>query len=126
MINPADVAALAVHLMTNTAVTGATFDIDGGQQFVEGELRGGVMDVCSSPQAAKLGSRTLSRVETRVQIRLGLRRSENTSVSHEGKWSRIGPRRTADRHGYHPGGRSSPRRPTLEPSTAAPLSISAF
>ena len=30
------IAALAVHLMTNTAVTGATFDIDGGQQLVEG------------------------------------------------------------------------------------------
>jgi len=29
-----EVAALAVHLMTNTAVTGATYDIDGGQQFV--------------------------------------------------------------------------------------------
>jgi hypothetical protein len=28
--------ALAVHLMTNKAVTGATFDIDGGQQLVEG------------------------------------------------------------------------------------------
>jgi NAD(P)-dependent dehydrogenase (short-subunit alcohol dehydrogenase family) len=28
-----DVAALAVHLMVNTALTGATFDIDGGQQF---------------------------------------------------------------------------------------------
>jgi NAD(P)-dependent dehydrogenase (short-subunit alcohol dehydrogenase family) len=34
VITPADVAALAVHLMVNTAVTGATFDIDGGQQFV--------------------------------------------------------------------------------------------
>jgi NAD(P)-dependent dehydrogenase (short-subunit alcohol dehydrogenase family) len=33
---PADIAALAIHLMTNTAVTGATFDIDGGQQLVEG------------------------------------------------------------------------------------------
>ncbi len=32
VIGPTDVAALAVHLMTNTAVTGATFDIDGGQQ----------------------------------------------------------------------------------------------
>lgn len=31
----ADVAALAVHLMTNTALTGATYDIDGGQQLVE-------------------------------------------------------------------------------------------
>ena len=29
-----DVASLAVHLMTNTALTGATYDIDGGQQFV--------------------------------------------------------------------------------------------
>jgi NAD(P)-dependent dehydrogenase (short-subunit alcohol dehydrogenase family) len=34
VVGPADVAALAVHLMTNTAVTGATYDIDGGQQFL--------------------------------------------------------------------------------------------
>jgi NAD(P)-dependent dehydrogenase (short-subunit alcohol dehydrogenase family) len=34
VVGPADVAALAVHLMTNTAVTGATYDIDGGQQLV--------------------------------------------------------------------------------------------
>jgi NAD(P)-dependent dehydrogenase (short-subunit alcohol dehydrogenase family) len=34
VVSPADIAALAVHLMTNTAVTGATFDIDGGQQLV--------------------------------------------------------------------------------------------
>jgi NAD(P)-dependent dehydrogenase (short-subunit alcohol dehydrogenase family) len=32
---PADIAALAVHLMTNTVVTGATYDIDGGQQLVD-------------------------------------------------------------------------------------------
>jgi NAD(P)-dependent dehydrogenase (short-subunit alcohol dehydrogenase family) len=36
VVGPADIAALAVHLMVNTAVTGATFDIDGGQQLVEG------------------------------------------------------------------------------------------
>jgi NAD(P)-dependent dehydrogenase (short-subunit alcohol dehydrogenase family) len=36
VINPADIAALAIHLMTNTAVTGATFDIDGGQQLIGG------------------------------------------------------------------------------------------
>jgi NAD(P)-dependent dehydrogenase (short-subunit alcohol dehydrogenase family) len=35
VVGPADIAALAVHLMTNTAVTGATFDVDGGQQLVE-------------------------------------------------------------------------------------------
>jgi NAD(P)-dependent dehydrogenase (short-subunit alcohol dehydrogenase family) len=29
-----DVAALAVHIMSNTALTGATYDIDGGQQLV--------------------------------------------------------------------------------------------
>jgi len=33
VVGPADVAAVAVHLMTNTAVTGATFDVDGGQQL---------------------------------------------------------------------------------------------
>jgi NAD(P)-dependent dehydrogenase (short-subunit alcohol dehydrogenase family) len=36
VVGPADIAALAVHLMTNTAITGATFDIDGGQQLLEG------------------------------------------------------------------------------------------
>jgi NAD(P)-dependent dehydrogenase (short-subunit alcohol dehydrogenase family) len=34
VVGPDDVAALAVHLMVNTALTGATFDIDGGQQLV--------------------------------------------------------------------------------------------
>jgi NAD(P)-dependent dehydrogenase (short-subunit alcohol dehydrogenase family) len=34
VVGPADVAALAVHIMCNTALTGATYDIDGGQQFV--------------------------------------------------------------------------------------------
>jgi len=34
VVGPADIAALAVHLMANTAVTGATYDIDGGQQLV--------------------------------------------------------------------------------------------
>ena len=36
VVGPADIAALAVHLMANTAVTGATFDIDGGQQLLPG------------------------------------------------------------------------------------------
>ena len=35
VVGPEDVAALAVHLMSNTALTGATFDIDGGQQLVQ-------------------------------------------------------------------------------------------
>jgi NAD(P)-dependent dehydrogenase (short-subunit alcohol dehydrogenase family) len=34
VVGPADIAALAVHIMSNTALTGATYDIDGGQQFV--------------------------------------------------------------------------------------------
>lgn len=36
VVRPDDIADLAVDLMTNTAVTGATFDIDGGQQLIEG------------------------------------------------------------------------------------------
>jgi NAD(P)-dependent dehydrogenase (short-subunit alcohol dehydrogenase family) len=34
VVGPQDVAALALHLMTNTALTGATYDIDGGQQLL--------------------------------------------------------------------------------------------
>ena len=34
VVGPADVAALAVHIMSNTALTGATYDIDGGQKLV--------------------------------------------------------------------------------------------
>jgi NAD(P)-dependent dehydrogenase (short-subunit alcohol dehydrogenase family) len=34
VVGPADVAALAVHIMSNAALTGATYDIDGGQQLV--------------------------------------------------------------------------------------------
>ncbi|MFE6806376.1 SDR family oxidoreductase [Streptomyces sp. NPDC057696] len=34
VVGPADVAALAVHIMANGALTGATYDIDGGQQLV--------------------------------------------------------------------------------------------
>jgi hypothetical protein len=36
VVGPADVGALAVHLMTNTTITGATCDIEGGQQLVAG------------------------------------------------------------------------------------------
>src|SRR5256885_7626749 len=35
VVGPADVAALAVHIMTNTALTGGTYDIDGGQRSEE-------------------------------------------------------------------------------------------
>jgi NAD(P)-dependent dehydrogenase (short-subunit alcohol dehydrogenase family) len=34
VVGPADIASLALHLMTNTALTGATYDIDGGQQLL--------------------------------------------------------------------------------------------
>jgi NAD(P)-dependent dehydrogenase (short-subunit alcohol dehydrogenase family) len=36
VIGPADIAALAVHIMSNTALTGETYDIDGGQQLLCG------------------------------------------------------------------------------------------
>ena len=34
VVGPDDVAALIVHVMTNTALTGAVYDIDGGQQLL--------------------------------------------------------------------------------------------
>ena len=34
VVGPADIAALAVHIMSNLALTGGTYDIDGGQQLV--------------------------------------------------------------------------------------------
>jgi NAD(P)-dependent dehydrogenase (short-subunit alcohol dehydrogenase family) len=36
VVGPADVAALAIHIMVNETLTGATYDIDGGQQLVAG------------------------------------------------------------------------------------------
>ncbi|HJZ64314.1 MAG TPA: SDR family oxidoreductase [Candidatus Acidoferrum sp.] len=35
VVGPDDVAELALHIMKNAALTGATFDIDGGQQLIE-------------------------------------------------------------------------------------------
>ncbi len=34
VVGPEDVAALAVHIMANTALTGAAYDIDGGQKLI--------------------------------------------------------------------------------------------
>lgn len=34
VVGPDDVAMLILHLMTNTALTGATYDVDGGQQLL--------------------------------------------------------------------------------------------
>ncbi|MFF0187734.1 SDR family oxidoreductase [Streptomyces sp. NPDC005244] len=34
VVGPEDVAALALHIMGNSALTGATYDIDGGQQLL--------------------------------------------------------------------------------------------
>lgn len=38
LVGPADVAALAVHIMCNDALTGGTYDIDGGQQLARVDL----------------------------------------------------------------------------------------
>jgi hypothetical protein len=34
VVGPADIAVLAIRFMTNTALAGATYDIDGGQQLI--------------------------------------------------------------------------------------------
>jgi NAD(P)-dependent dehydrogenase (short-subunit alcohol dehydrogenase family) len=36
VVGPSDLARTVLHLMTNTAITGATVDVDGGQQLVPG------------------------------------------------------------------------------------------
>lgn len=36
VVEPEDVAALAIHLMLNSALTGSTYDVDGGQQLLGG------------------------------------------------------------------------------------------
>jgi NAD(P)-dependent dehydrogenase (short-subunit alcohol dehydrogenase family) len=53
VVGPADVAALAVHIMTNTALTGATYDIDGGvlPDFAR------VLAHCTSSLVLSMGSR---------------------------------------------------------------------
>jgi NAD(P)-dependent dehydrogenase (short-subunit alcohol dehydrogenase family) len=40
VVEPEDVAALAVHLMANTALTGGTYDVDGGQQLTVARTAG--------------------------------------------------------------------------------------
>jgi NAD(P)-dependent dehydrogenase (short-subunit alcohol dehydrogenase family) len=47
VVVPADVAALAVHLMTNTAVTGATFDIDAVSSLSKCEVVKPASNYCS-------------------------------------------------------------------------------
>jgi NAD(P)-dependent dehydrogenase (short-subunit alcohol dehydrogenase family) len=34
VVGPDDIASLALHIFTNTALTGATYDIDGGEQII--------------------------------------------------------------------------------------------
>jgi NAD(P)-dependent dehydrogenase (short-subunit alcohol dehydrogenase family) len=36
VVGPGDVASLAVHIMVNTALTGSTYDVDGGLQLIAG------------------------------------------------------------------------------------------
>jgi NADP-dependent 3-hydroxy acid dehydrogenase YdfG len=52
VIGPADIAALAVHLMTNTALTGGTYDIE----TLTASLRSGEKGT-TAPKAAAVGSR---------------------------------------------------------------------
>ena len=61
VVGPTDIAALAVHLMTNTAVTGATFDIDGGQQLVEGRALMGATLILLAASMQRHGVRRLDR-----------------------------------------------------------------
>jgi Enoyl-(Acyl carrier protein) reductase len=64
VVGPADVAALAIHLMTNTALTGATYDVDGGQALVSEYVRAG------GRRRRRCGPRVCRSVPERTQQRL--------------------------------------------------------
>jgi NAD(P)-dependent dehydrogenase (short-subunit alcohol dehydrogenase family) len=69
VVTAVDVAKLAVHLMSNTAVTGATYDIDGGQQFVW------------RPPAAEAGQPRVRSAPDPPQIRAGMLSGRGTSLT---------------------------------------------
>jgi peptide-methionine (R)-S-oxide reductase len=55
VVGPANAAALAVHIMSNTAVTGPTYDIDGGQQFIESHKGGHMTEPHEKDESAVAG-----------------------------------------------------------------------
>ena len=69
VVGPADVAALAVHLMTNTALTGATYDIDGGQQFVSEPQAGGRSRMRSSVAGRQAAAVAVAREQVQAAAR---------------------------------------------------------
>jgi hypothetical protein len=102
VVGHADVAALAVHIMTNAALTGATYDIDGRQQFrllvgwtpvvrpeggghgVPGEARhhrsGGDTGIRGHPARERLGRR-LRRAGSRGASRTALEAARRTGAA---------------------------------------------
>ena len=53
VVGPADVAALAVHIMSNTALTGATYDVDGGQQLLSSSAHDTGLGLLNSDEPCK-------------------------------------------------------------------------
>jgi hypothetical protein len=47
VVGPSDIAALAVHIMSNTALTGAIYDIDGGSSWWRGDMRDATEGRCA-------------------------------------------------------------------------------
>src|SRR5215469_4694989 len=78
VVGPADVAALAIHIMTNTALTGATYDIDGGQQLVSLRTEHGPqIRLCAQlrrtrplPQAAHQPGQARGAIANMTQLRV--------------------------------------------------------
>ena len=99
VVGPADVAALAVHIMTNTALTGATYDIDGGQQFVAAYLKKPIRAVSTAV------------IKTRLRIP-GVSGSERRHACPRSTCTRQPPRRPSS---------TSPGSPTSGPGARSSL-----
>ncbi len=80
----------------------------------------------TSSQVEKPTTRTLSRWRHGFKSRWDYAGQRTRPGATRASGPALAPRRTPDRHRSSSGGRSSPRRPTPEPSAAAPLSIRAF
>ena len=81
VVGPEDVAALAVHVMINTALTGATFDVDGGQQV--GHMTGIAVQGTTDPEEASRG-----RAPVLLSVNVGMPKdvSWQGRTVHTGVW----------------------------------------
>jgi enoyl-ACP reductase-like protein len=105
VVGPADLAALALQLMVNTAITGAAYDIDGGQSLIAATTAAPGKDPRERPPPAHGRARTPRKPTSRYSFvpgpdadrrRNSLGRAGQARRELDG-WSRPGRRRAEPR-----------------------------